>query len=134
MNFTVDQFMAGLEQLVNNMPRTLNTWSDLDEELKEEYAEELMWTLSQFDAVQATSGSCAVAVRLVSARLQLFALRAQIREAMAVDVELGSTLTIAGASYPSHESPPSAPTSTPPSKRSSSSASDRDGQRRSMAA
>jgi hypothetical protein len=119
VNFTIDQFMAGLENLVRELPQVLQEWASLDEELQEQYVDELRWMLSRFDEVQARAGaSYGVATRLVVARLALFALRVRIREVMGVEVTLGSTVTIAGGASPTSAPPPSAPTSHPPPKNS----------------
>ena len=132
MNLTVDQFMSGLDRTLRELPGVLEEWPQLDQELQDEYAEQLGWMLSRFDAVQARSGSSAVALRLVAARLHLYSLRNQIRAVMEVEVALNSTLTIAGIQPATL--PPSAPPSSPPSKRTSSAAGPGDGEVRSIAA
>lgn len=45
MNVTLDQYMYGLEEAAQELPKLLAEWATIDEELQEEYTEQLRWML-----------------------------------------------------------------------------------------
>lgn len=46
-NLPVENFVSGLRNTKDNLPDMVNKWSELDEELKREYLEQLTWLLEK---------------------------------------------------------------------------------------
>jgi hypothetical protein len=45
MNLTLDQYIEGLERSAKELPAVLIEWDTIDEELQENYSEQLTWML-----------------------------------------------------------------------------------------
>lgn len=46
-NLTMDQVISGLLKTKDNLPQVLNEWSSLDEQLRVEYLDQLIWLLDK---------------------------------------------------------------------------------------
>lgn len=46
-NISVERFISSLRNTEQNLPSLLNEWEILDDELKQEYSEQLCWLLSK---------------------------------------------------------------------------------------
>jgi len=45
MNLTLDQFIDGFERSARELPSVFEEWNEIDLELREEYADQLLWML-----------------------------------------------------------------------------------------
>jgi len=77
MNLTIDEFTEGLERTARELPGVLSEWEDLDEELQDEYTEQLFWLLATRDQVVEAAGDRAFEIggRVAVATAAIFALR-----------------------------------------------------------
>jgi hypothetical protein len=91
MNLTIDQYILGLERSVRELPDVLAEWDELEDELREEYAAQLLWLLR----VRADVGMRAVHEkrflelenRIGTATAALFNMRQDLREKMGITTD-----------------------------------------------
>jgi hypothetical protein len=91
MNLTLEQFIEGLERSARELPGVLADWADLDDELRDEYTDQLLWLLSKRAEVQARASRegrfWELAPRIAAATSTFFDLRDQLRALMGIPVD-----------------------------------------------
>jgi hypothetical protein len=88
MNASLDQYMRGLEEAVERLPELLARWSDVDSELRTEYAAQLEWMLEareQAELLATKEGRVfEIAARLARATGMLIGLSSQLQARMRI--------------------------------------------------
>lgn len=83
MNFTLDQYLSGLEHSAANLPSLVERWDSIDADLQEEYTEQLDWMLDVVPEVlnrakdegryeEVLRRTCTALIELIDARIQLY--------------------------------------------------------------
>jgi hypothetical protein len=110
MNLTLDQYIAGLERSVRGLASVLGEWEELDEELRSEYVEQLLWMLRVRPDVlsramrEGDARWFELSERVAAATARLFEMRGEIAEKMGVTIER----IVPYATYTATESGPTA--------------------------
>lgn len=91
MNISLDQYLDGFERTARELPDLLARWESLDEDLRDEYSDQLVWLLeAKRDARQLAEGlgrTVECAQRLAYATAAIFRLRSPLMVAMGVTSE-----------------------------------------------
>jgi hypothetical protein len=91
MNLTLDQFFDGLERSVRELPGVLSEWEELESELRDEYADQLLWLLRSRADVLARAAReeryLEFVQRMVNATVAMLHLRDEIRDALGISVD-----------------------------------------------
>ena len=78
---TVEQFLKGYEHSAEEIPKVLDEWGDLDEDLRFEYCEQLEWLV---DHAQSVEPGTDAAKRVDAVHRKLAPLKARILDIMGV--------------------------------------------------
>ena len=85
MNLTLDQYMAGLERSVHELPTLLAVWFTLDVDLRAAYENQLWWMLSKrwlvLEMAERRGRKPEIAQRLERVRVGLLDMREAIADA-----------------------------------------------------
>jgi hypothetical protein len=91
MNLTLDQFIDGLERSARELPGVLAEWDEIDDDLHEEYTDQLLWLLKAradvFVVATRENRYLEFAQRIVTATSSMFQLRDEIREKMGIPTD-----------------------------------------------
>lgn len=91
MNMTIDQYLGGFERTARELPALLSDWETLDNELRGEYAEQLLWMLSKREDVQVRASRerrfFDVGQRINAATKALFDHRQELSEFMGIPLD-----------------------------------------------
>lgn len=91
MNLTVQQYLTGLERSVVNLPGLLLRWNELDEDLREHLADELVWMADVHHEVVARAwreGREDFAMRLRDAGFRLLEQQERIEQQAGLSIHL----------------------------------------------
>jgi hypothetical protein len=84
MNLTIDEFIEGLERTARELPAVLSEWDELDEELKDEYTEQLFWLLAARARVIGGERALEIADRIARVTSAMFELRVELQQKMGI--------------------------------------------------
>lgn len=91
MNISIDEYLEGFENSAKELPRVMHDWPSIDDDLKDEYVDQLLWLIAaQADVMReaTTLGrSQAVGVRLVAIIAELATQAAGLRNEMGIDID-----------------------------------------------
>lgn len=91
MNITLDQYITGLEYAVVELPKIFVEWESIDEDLCEDYIDQLVWSVKQETNVLKTMTPddryTEIATRIVGCNAKLVLLRFEIEQKMGIKIE-----------------------------------------------
>jgi len=95
MNLTIDQFLSSVERSVRELPTVVREWHSIDDDLQQEYADQLSWLLGSYAevmAMAATQGRLSeVEQRLATANAALLDYRDALNDLMGVSLVAHAT-------------------------------------------
>ena len=90
MNITLDQYLDGFEKSMAVLPKLLNEWYTIDQELQQEYSEQLAWLIRKDVCLEVLKMSAdqnrmhEVATRVHNAFVSVEHLKGEVEEKMGV--------------------------------------------------
>jgi hypothetical protein len=90
MNITIEQFLSGYENIAVALPQLLDDWPTIDEDLRDEYIDQLEWMLAHASELltRAMEQGCHLAAseRIATTNIKLRALKDRVRDVMGVEL------------------------------------------------